>query len=257
MLKYTFVHNSEYGIGEVASLDCCLWLNRCKIGNADEIPGHLDIAALRGYFLGGSLIEWLKEHDGADYAEKLERLNPADPNLNQQISEIFGQGVDSAPQREIFCGNGSAVRSDTVGSFAAGSFNGSHKFGSAIYLLSSFGAYLSGSYQAGSYKYGSYFTSSFISRFRMWEWEWEWRFGGSFLGSFRGGSFSFGSYLFGSGSYLLGSFGGFGPGSFRGSSGFAGVRGWQGMTAEEYDRIMYECLRRCPLDCFGYGIHIV
>jgi hypothetical protein len=44
-------------------------------------------------------------------------------------------------------------------------------------------------------------------------------------------------------SFGAGSFGGFGSGGF--------------ITADEYDRIMYECLRKCPLNCYGYGIHIV
>jgi hypothetical protein len=101
-------------------------------------------------------------------------------------------------------------------------------------------------------------------RFSLWEWEWEWRFvgRGSFRGSFGslGSLGSFGSYRFGSGSYLLGSFGSFPWGSFSGSFGagsFGGFGSGGFITADEYDRIMYECLRKCPLDCYGYGIHIV
>ena len=68
--------------------------------------------------------------------------------------------------------------------------------------------------------------------------------GGSFLGSFRGlGSFS--------GSWNSGSFG-----SFQGAYGSFGGS-WAFMTGDEYDRIMYECLKKCPLNCYGYGIHIV
>ena len=120
----------------------------------------------------------------------------------------------------------------------AGSYGGSGV--AANYSYGSFGSY------AG---YGSY-------RFSLWEWEWEWRFG-------RRGSFSlgsFGSYLFGAGSYSFGSFGSFQPGSFSVISGSftAGSYGSGGfVTADEYDRIMYECLRKCPLNCYGYGIHII
>ena len=154
-------------------MDCCLWLNRKKISNAAEIIDNFDLAAVRGYFLGGSLSEWLREHGGTVYAY----------------------------------------------------------------------------------------------RFSLWEWEWEWRFAGrgSFRGSFGllgslGSLGSFGSYRFGSGSYLLGSFGSFPWGSFSGSFGagsFGGFGSGGFITADEYDRIMYECLRKCPLDCYGYGIHIV
>ncbi len=243
----------------------------------------MDIAALRGYFLGGSLAEWLKEHDGAAYAERLAQLDPSDPDLNNRLLEVFGVVSCPAAEKEVFRGNtavcGSPDDSGACGSFGSlssfssfGSFGsfGSFSLGSLTYGFSGvFGSFTTGSYSSGSY--GSY--GSFFSRFLMWEWEWEWRFGGSYTGSFGGsfrrldfgsyglygsyslygsyglyGSYRFGSYLFGSAAYLAGSFKGFGS---------SGWQGWQGMTPEEYDRIMYECLRRCPLDCFGYGIHIV
>ena len=112
--------------------------------------------------------------------------------------------------------------------------------------------------------YGSYGSAvGSYGGFRLWEWEWEWRFG-SFAGSFRncswrGGSFAGGSFL--GGSFGLGSFSGW-LGSFAGSFGwgsfaFSMANGSCFITADEYDRIMYLTLRRCPLDCFGYGIHIV
>ncbi len=225
----------------------------------------MDIAALRGYFLGGSLAEWLKEHDGAAYAEKLAQLDPSDPDLNNRLLEVFGVVSCPAAEKEVFRGN-TAVCGSLDASGACGSFGslssfisfGSFSLGSLTYGFSGvFGSFTTGSYSSGSY-------GSFYSRFRMWEWEWEWRFGGSYTSSFGGsfrrlgfgsyslygsygsyGSYRFGSYLFGSAAYLAGSFKGLGS------------SGWQGMTPEEYDRIMYECLRRCPLDCFGYGIHIV
>lgn len=249
-------------------MNCCLWFDRCKISSAAEIPEHLDIAALRGYFLGGSLVEWLREHDGGDYADKLERIDPKDPELNRRLTEIFGQTPAEPSEKEIFRGYHAAAAPSVSGSFTGGSFNGGSWY-------SSFGSFVLGSYRAGSFRMhewewewsrggsftsGSYLTGSFgsyVSLFHMWEWEWEWRFGGSFTGSFRFGSYQFGSYRFGAGSYLLGSFNGFGSGSFCGSYAPGSFSGWQGMTAEEYDRIMYECLRRYPLDCFGYGIHIV
>lgn len=231
-------------------MDCCLWFDRCRINSAAEIAEHFDIASLRGYFLGGSLAVWLREHGGADYAEQVERLDPADPELNQRLAEIFGQ---KPVEKRVFTGNGSAAVFQPNGSFP-GSFPGSY---SGSYSGSfAQGSGISGSFGVSAGSGGSYVSGSF-TKFCMWEWEWEWRLGGSFSGSYRvtgsfaGGSFGFGSYVFGSGAYLLGSFAGSGvqgAGSFSGN-GF--------MSAEEYDRIMYECLRRCPLDCFGYGIHVI
>lgn len=241
-------------------MDCCLWFNRCRISDAAEIAENFDIAALRGYFLGGRLVEWLREHGGEAFADKLEKLDPASADLDVRLSRIFGK--EPPDHREVFCGIPAAERGvHNAGSFAgSGAVSSSYAAGSGIY-----GSFLSGSY-SGSFLSGSYSGSGSGSfrKFRLWEWEWEWRFGGSFRGSF-----AFGAYVFGSGAYLLGSFNGSLGGSFPGGSfgsftakgSFGGAYGsfcgWNGMTAEEYDRIMYECLRKCPLDCFGYGIHII
>ncbi len=261
-------------------MDCCLWFNRCRISDAAEIAENFDIAALRGYFLGGRLVEWLREHGGEAFADKLEKLDPASADLDVRLSRIFGK--EPPDHREVFCGIPAAERGvHNAGSFAgsgavssyyaagsgvSGSFGaGSRGAGSFFYGSGYYGSFLSGSY-SGSFLSGSYSGGSYGSfrKFRLWEWEWEWRFGGSFRGSF-----AFGSYVFGSVAYLLGSFNGSLGGSFPGGSfgsftakgSFGGAYGsfcgWNGMTAEEYDRIMYECLCKCPLDCFGYGIHII
>ena len=230
-------------------MDCCLWLNRKKISNAAEIIDNFDLAAVRGYFLGGSLSEWLREHGGTVYADRLDKLrtfDPQDPQLNDRLAEVFG--VSAGAVTEVFCGNAPDNGMSRCGSF--GSFSGSFNFGSyGVFQGSGLGIGSGGLTALGSY------------RFSLWEWEWEWRFAGrgSFRGSF-GSLGSFGSYRFGSGSYLLGSFGSFPWGSFSGSFGagsFGGFGSGGFITADEYDRIMYECLRKCPLNCYGYGIHIV
>lgn len=236
-------------------MDCSLWFGRCRINSASEIAEHFDMASLRGYFLGGSLIEWLREHGGEQQAEQLEVLDPSDPELDRHLAQVFGVAAPSTSQ--IFSGY-EKVREVP----AAGSYNGSFAAGSGFGL--NFGSF-AGSYlwsYAGSY-YGSFFGSyaGSFAKFSLWEWEWEWRFGGSFYrssgsfggtswsGSFMGGSFwlggsfALGSSFYGAGSYPFGSFPA-GYGSFI-------------ISADEYDRIMYECLHRCPLDCFGYGIHII
>lgn len=237
-------------------MDCCLWLNRKKISNAAEIIDNFDLAAVRGYFLGGSLSEWLREHGGTVYADRLDKLrtlDPQDPQLNDRLAEVFG--VSAGAVTEVFCGNAPDNGGSRCGSF--GSFSGGFRGGSGSFNFGSYGVFQGSGLGIGSgglTALGSY-------RFSLWEWEWEWRFArrGSFRGSF-GSLGSFGSYRFGVGSYLLSSFGSFPWGSFSGSFG-AGSFGWFGsggsITADEYDRIMYECLRKCPLDCYGYGIHIV
>lgn len=231
-------------------MDCCLWLNRKKISNAAEIIDNFDLAAVRGYFLGGSLSEWLREHGGTVYADRLDKLrtlDPQDPQLNDRLAEVFG--VSAGAVTEVFCGNAPDNGGSRCGSF--GSFSCGFRGGSGSFNFGSYGVFQGSGLGIGSgglTALGSY-------RFSLWEWEWEWRFAGR--GSFRG---SFGSYRFGSGSYLLGSFGSFPWGSFSGSFGagsFGGFGSSGFITADEYDRIMYECLRKCPLNCYGYGIHIV
>lgn len=243
-------------------LDCCLWLNRKKISNAAEIIDNFDLAAIRGYFLGGSLSEWLREHNGAIYADMLDDLDPQDIHFNDKLAAVFGKSAGDI--NELFCG---APQEDCgqCGSFVARTPDGSFKPGSGWAYFGGFGSFPShGSFgNSGSYGgLGSFGVLGSFNKFRLWEWEWEWRFGGN-LGSFRRGSFSFGSYQFGSGSYLLEVFQRLG--SFSGSWGFGSYSGipgsfggsWAGFSGDEYARIMYECLKKCPLNCFGYGIHIV
>lgn len=240
-------------------MDCCLWLNRKKISSAAEIIDNFDLAAVRGYFLGGSLSEWLREHGGTVYADRLDKLrtlDPQDPQLNDRLAEVFG--VNAGAVTEVLCGNVPNYGGSRCGSF--GSFSGGSWCGSGSFNFGSYGVFQGSGLGIGSgglTALGSY-------RFSLWEWEWEWRFAGrgSFRGSFGslGSLGSFGSYWFGSGSYLLGSFGSFPWGSFSGSFGagsFGGFGSGGSITADEYDRIMYECLRKCPLNCYGYGIHIV
>ena len=87
-------------------MDCCLWLNRKKISSAAEIIDNFDLAAVRGYFLGGRLSEWLREHGGTVYADRLDKLrtlDPQDPQLNDRLAEVFG--VSAGAVTEVFCGN--------------------------------------------------------------------------------------------------------------------------------------------------------
>ncbi len=244
-------------------MDCAIWLNRRKIFSADEISENFDIAAIRGYFLGGSLIKWLEANGGEKYARLLKELSPSDPILNDRLTEIFLQKKCASP---VHVANEKLIKTIELLRGGTPAVTGSAQAvnpDSFSPLAGSFGSGY-GSFRSGSFTYGS-----FGSFRRMWEWEWEY-------GSFRNGSFSysFGSYRSGSfayGSFSYGSFsGGFVGGSLR--SGFSygsflpcvnGVlgsyRGFPlgGISSDEYDEIMYRTLNKCPLNRFGYGIHLI
>lgn len=268
-------------------MNCALWLNKRKVRRASEIRDNLDVAALRGYFLAGSLVEWLCENGGKKYAEKLSGLSPADPELNDKIAGIFGgkpvgskslrNTSEEVTEQHIVCGQSisSAVSSyqfpssgsfrfEEYGSGVTGSF-GSFSYSQLssfreflrLYGTSSFGSFSLGSYSQWEWLfrwfwqgYGSFYFGSFSS-FHEWEWEWLFRLFFTGSGSFSLSSSSFGSYnrlsLFG----FLSSFTGFG--SFGSFNAFPDLSNFPVM--DEYDRIMLETLMRCPLDRFGYGIH--
>ena len=121
-------------------MDCCLWLNRKKISSAAEIIDNFDLAAVRGYFLGGSLSEWLREHGGTVYADRLDKLrtlDPQDPQLNDRLVEVFG--VSAGAVTEVFCGNVPDNGGSRCGSF--GSFSGGFRGGSGSFNFGSYGVF--------------------------------------------------------------------------------------------------------------------
>ena len=239
-------------------MNCALWLNKQKVQHASKIPENLDVASLRGYFLAGSLIEWLRENGGEEYAEKLSKISADDPELNNKIAKVFGgrplksksmrtasdkpSGRSSARMTDATCSAVSSYRipsSRALGSVRYGSGAGG-SFGSFSYLqLSSFGEFWKflqglGAGSFGSFSLGSYsqwewlfalFARSYgsfyfgsFTSFREWEWEWLFRL----FTSSTGGSFSmssFGSFNWLFWSGLFGNFGSFaGFGSFGGSA---------------------------------------
>lgn len=268
-------------------MNCALWLNRRKIRHASEISENIDIAALRGYFLAGSLEKWLCENGGESYAEKLAAISPDDGQLNEKLAEIFGEATapmikltsaedepQDVPVMPALPTSGSYIRFFESGSAAhrmfgsLGSFGIRGSFGGFSELLKmlqsgrfgSGGSFTFGSYSQwawlfelfwksyGSFTFGSFTTTSF----HEWEWEWLLRLFGGY-GSFGAASFGFSSFdvwsvLFGS----YGSFGHIGSGSFAAAKAFSPDKL---PFLDEYDKIMLETLMICPLDRFGYGIH--
>ncbi len=202
-------------------MNCALWLNRRKVLNADEIAKNLDIASLRGYFLAGSLTEWLNEHGGENYAEKLEQLSADDERLNEKLGEIFS-GTPLPAKTFGISEDNEAPANKNFACPSSTPFNGSYELAasfvseaSSYTQFTSFGEFekifrnlQSGSF--GSFEFGS---------FHKWEWEWIFRFVSQNYGSFGYGSFgSFSEWewewlfrLFsqGYGSFGYGSFGSF------------------------------------------------
>lgn len=230
-------------------MNCALWLNRRKIFHASEIHENLDIASLRGYFLAGSLVEWLRANGGEEYAERLSELSPDDAELNRKLAEVFGG--EPLPVKAL----GSEGDTPPVAAAQAALPPSS---GLSSYPLFSFFGSVGGSRQLGSFETGSYshrkwlfallargygsFTFGSFASFHEWEWEWLYKLFGGY-GSF--GSFSFGSFGSLSINWLSEFFGSFSPNAF-----FPNLP-----ELDEYDRIMLETLMNCPLDRFGYGIH--
>lgn len=239
-------------------MNCALWLNKHKIYRASEIPENLDAASLRGYFLAGSLIDWLRANGGDEYAEKLSQLSPDDEALNQKLAAIFGG--DPLPVKALGseCNVPSVTTSQTVlqsssclSSYPISSLPQSFESADNSWKTQQTGSF--GSFEFGSHLqwawlftmlaqgHGSFTFGSFTS-FHEWEWEWLLRLFGGY-GSF--GSFYFGSFGNLTFNWLSEFFGSFSPNAF-----FPDLS-----ELDEYDRIMLETLMNCPLDRFGYGIH--
>lgn len=111
-----------------------------KISSAAEIIDNFDLAAVRGYFLGGRLSEWLREHGGTVYADRLDKLrtlDPQDPQLNDRLAEVFG--VSAGAVTEVFCGNAPDNGGSRCGSF--GSFSGGFRGGSGSFNFGSYGVF--------------------------------------------------------------------------------------------------------------------
>lgn len=225
-------------------MNCALWLNKRKIRHASEIAENIDIAALRGYYLAGSLETWLRENGGEEQADKLAAIKPDDCRLNERLAEIFGgkniskrivlgAGVEDENRRGDTYSPIKLPDSLSGASFAYRRVSSFGSFGSLAWGSFSGWNWLFELFEKGSFGFGSF------GSFHEWEWEWLYRlFGG-------GGSFSFSSFGSFGFEFLNGLFGSFAP--------FADLSRFPEL--DEYDRIMLETLMRCPLDRFGYGIH--
>ena len=250
-------------------VNCALWLNKRKVFSASEIHENLDVASLRGYFLAGSLLEWLRSNGGEQYAEALSRVSPDDENLNDRIADIFGGKPlpvktfgENFPAEQATAAEPNGIVPSS-GSFPYWELS---SFGKLRELFSKLQTGSSGSFSQWEQllsrlaKYGSFTSFGFGSFYGFHEWEWEWLY-----------RLLYGGY----GSFTQSSFGSFWQSwqSLFGSFPFVTLNGFSDIFAnslsenavivppkefpilDEYDRIMFETLLKCPLDRYGYGIH--
>ncbi len=257
-------------------MKCALWLNRRRVFSAEEIPASFDLASLRGYFLADSLVPWLCDNGGAAFAEKLRGLSADDPALNERLTEIFC-GVLPEPCRpqSVTPFTGEAERAAQSlcsfgGSQSAGALGSFWRSGTSY---KGFGSFMWESLQS----LGSWRAATSYKGFGSMAWErLERAFGGSLSAAAFGSFGALGSFWYSATSYKgFGSMAGNGAtaasGTFGGSftlerflANWERVLRWEqprgsfAMLAEdEYDRILLLTLAKCPLDRFGYGIHVL
>lgn len=222
----------------------CLYLGKERAYDVRELRLHFDTALVSGYLIGGMLERWLLE---AGETEILSRVREIDygGDVGEQLEHIFGVRPDRRTRlpacllkKRASEPVSSFVRAGSVpnGSFFGGSYRSSYRAGSF-----SVGSFRIGSFRAGSYRFGSYRLGSFRHRF---EFEFE-------RGSYRSGSYRVGSFRLTS----FGKSGSFQVGSFRGGS-FRYYAGDAEITENEYHRTLIN-LSSCPLNEYGYGIHLI
>lgn len=274
-------------------MKCALWLCRRRVFSAEEIPASFDLAALRGYFLAGSLIEWLEDNGGGQYAKSLRELSENDPALNEKIEKIFCGNIqakkpdaqNSAKQAAPFVGNTVCNQAlpRTAGTSFGSSFwlSTSYKGFGSMRFERNFGSFAQWIY-SGSSGYAASYKGFGSAQFgRLFGAFGQWSYGGSFgfATSYKGFGSAHFEKIFGSFGFTT-SYKGFGSAQYKHMYGslsdssfdraqllWERVLRWeqaaQGsfsdgyLPSDEYDRIMLLTLAKCPLDRFGYGIHIL
>lgn len=234
----------------------CSWyllLRGKKIYNIRELRESFDTNAVTAYYCGGGLWSWLTELGEKEILTRLEKVD-SKSDIGGQLEFIFGvrpQPPEPTPEAPHIPTDSqetapSALPSPYRGSFIRGSFRkgsfhkGSFRKGSFQKGLQSGSfrktSFRKGSFRKGSFRKGSFVLTSYKGAFAK----------GSFVkGSFKGGSFNKGSFKAGS----------FSGGSFMNGIYYCCENGIV-ITENEYRRTMIN-LSSCPLNEYGYGIHLV
>lgn len=197
----------------------CLWLNNKKIYNASEIKNNFDLKSLRGYFLGGSLINWLIRNSGDDIAEYLNNvLIPESGNVDGILEYAFG-----------IRGNLPVIADETINVLVNNEFsNKKYEFSSFPH---SFSLRLTSGISSVYSIFGSYKAGSFL-----------------YLSSGFGGSFT-GSWIFIKSS-------GF---QYTSSGTLKNINSFSSNTDTDFyiPSEVKSNIEKCPLNKYGYGIHLI
>ena len=255
----------------------CLWLNGKKVYTLQQLRASFDAEAVGLYCLGGGLARWLKDCGEQAAAEKVEQIDLS-KNISRQLAEIFGVDLPETEEQPYE----PLTAAKTPAFTAGGSFGISlTSLPETSLSLGSFELSLSTSSFAFSNAYTSFFTTSFLTTSFTAGYEHEYEYGsGSFTtssfslyqtsfsaetaglfssGSFAFGSFSLGSFIFEHGSFPLvsGSFpltlSSFSP-ELAETAPAPNPENTPPMTPQQKFELN---LSSCPLNRYGYGIHLV
>lgn len=221
--------------------DSYLFLNNKKVFNIKELRENFDTAVLVGYFLGGSLVKWLKSTGEEAILARINEINP-NYDISEQLEFAFGVRPDKKAPKILETLKPSPIserKEPPKKPFVPNLRDSNGSFNSS-FLASSF--------------LNSSFTSSFNSFFNT---SYKGIFTGSFNTSFNTSFLLSGSFGGLSGSFLIGSFSGSLPGGYLNSEGsFVFKLGNAEITETEYKKTMIN-LSSCPLNQYGYGINLI
>jgi hypothetical protein len=79
-------------------MKCCLWFNGVKTWHARDIKNNFDLASLRGYFTGGSLLRWLEANGGTEEAKNLKETGNLEYTFGIIDEMPVGRGAPDAPK---------------------------------------------------------------------------------------------------------------------------------------------------------------
>lgn len=253
----------------------CLWLNGKKVYTLQQLRAFFDAEAVGHYCLGGGLARWLKDCGEQAAAEKVEHIDLS-KNISRQLAEIFGVDLPETEEQPYeplptakapaFTAGGSfgispsslPETSFSIGSFETSFSTSSFNF-SAAYTSFFTTSFLTTSFTS-TYEY-EYESNSFTTNsFSLYQTSFSAETAGSLnFGSFGSGSFSLGSFTFEQSSFTLGS-GSF-PltlSSFSPKSAETALAPNTENTPTMTPQQKFELnISSCPLNRYGYGIHLV
>lgn len=251
----------------------CLWLNGKKVYTLQQLRASFDAEAVELYCLGGGLSRWLRDCGEQDTARKVEQIDLS-RSVSRQLADIFGVELPETEEQAYVPATTAkspfpaADRSFAVPpssfsdtsffttSFDTTSFSFSQAYTSFFttsFLTTSFGYEHEHEYE---YESGSFAANSFSLSLNSFSAETAFLTGSFALGSFTLGSFTleYGFFPIGSGSFHL-ALSSFSPKSLESTSTESTAeKGSTPLTPQQKFELN---LSSCPLNRYGYGIHII